>query len=77
MPILETTIEVTVTTWVCNWCGRHSTAPVRVPAEQIAQHFIDTLAWRLLPHNEIACNRCRLHPDVAAAIIAANHGSLL
>lgn len=77
MPIIETTLEVTVSTWICNWCGRHNTAGASVPAELLAQHFIDTLGWHTFPDGTIACDRCRANPDVASILFAANHGSVL
>lgn len=77
MPTIETTVTVTVTTWICNWCGRHATAGASVPAQQLAEYFVSTLGWRSFAGGQIACDRCRSNPDVAAAIFAANHVGVL
>ncbi|MFF2274182.1 hypothetical protein ACFVTX_18050 [Agromyces sp. NPDC058136] len=71
MPTIDTVVEVIVATWICNWCGRYAQAGATVPREMVAQHFIDTLGWRWLSDDVVACERCRSHPDVAAMVFAA------
>lgn len=65
------TTEVTVTVWVCNFCGRGQTKTGS--SLEGAQHFVDVLGWLLLGPDTVACDRCKNLPDVTHARLQLAH----
>jgi len=61
------TVEVTVTVWICNLCGRTVTS--KGPALLAAQEFIDVLRWLQLDVDTVFCDRCRHTREVVDALL--------
>lgn len=63
------TTQLTVTVWVCNFCGRGETKTGS--SVEGAQHFVDVLRWVLLGPDTVACDRCKVLPDVTYQKLAS------
>ena len=65
MAVIETQTIVTSTVWVCDFCGRGAEHKAGTGSCLSAEYFIDRLRWIALNDTTIACDRCRLQPDIA------------
>ena len=77
MPVITLTTIVVATVWVCDLCGRGAQHNAGTASPLTAEHFIDTLRWLSLDENTVACDRCRLLPDVANQVFARTKVSFL
>lgn len=77
MPVTEVTVTVVATVWVCDFCGRAAQHTAGTGAPLSAEHFIDTLRWLALGETTVACERCRVLPEVAHWLFLTARAALL